>query len=364
MSENIKKAINIVTAIKTKLYTFAATNDNDINFLNVMQNFPVTASTLSEKDLGKFIIETYNLDETSHCQLFRTGVNHTYFISNALSKYAIRVYCYNWRTRREIEEELKLLNLLKEENLSVSFPIADKNGDFIQEINAPEGVRYVVLFSFAEGDKIRFMDGKTCFEIGALMAKIHNTTVNKRLERVDFNRDILIKKSYEDLNIYFNDELDAMKLAKEMGNQISIKFQEFPFSKSQTGIVHLDIWYDNFSVSKENDITIFDFDNCGNGPFILDIGYFCKQLFFIEADKKQYELKKASFLKGYQKHRNLSHEELQVLPEAGAAIFLYYLGVQAQRFDWSNIFLTENYLNMFVGRIHSWILYNEAEVNF
>ncbi|RZJ50923.1 MAG: homoserine kinase, partial [Chryseobacterium sp.] len=46
---------------------------------------------------------------------------------------------------------------------------------------------------------------------------------------------------------------------------------------------------------------------------------------------------------------------------AGASIFVFYLGVQAQRFDWSNIFLTENYLKMFVGRIKNWLEYYDAK---
>jgi len=107
----------------------------------------------------------------------------------------------------------------------------------------------------------------------------------------------------------------------------------------------------------------FNFDNCGNGALILDIGYFCKQLFFIETDKKEYIRKVKSFLNGYKTERHLSQEELYLIPEAGASIFVFYLGVQAQRFDWSNIFLTENYLKMFVGRIKNWLDYYEEKNN-
>ncbi len=65
-------------------------------------------------------------------------------------------------------------------------------------------------------------------------------------------------------------------------------------------------------------------------------------------------MKVKSFLDGYNRFRQLSDEEIKLIPEAGASIFIFYLGVQAQRFDWSNIFLTENYLKMFVGRIKNW----------
>ena len=154
-----------------------------------------------------------------------------------------------------------------------------------------------------------------------------------------------------------------MKFLKEIGKKISKKIDESNLLENKNGIVHLDIWYDNLSVNNENEITIFDFDNCGNGLLILDVGYFCKQLFFIEFDKNEYELKTKSFLNGYQKIRNLSENEIELIPEVGASIFVFYLGVQAQRFDWSNIFLTENYLKMFVGRIRNWIDYYEQKNN-
>lgn len=329
-----------------------------------MTTFPIIASTLSQKELGEFISEKYQLEGCFDCKLFRTGVNHTYFMSGMDTKYVVRVYCYNWRTKAEIQQELELLNLLKSNGLSVSFPIPDENGNLIQEINAPEGLRYVVLFSFAEGEKMRYMSNKTCFAIGSMMAKIHTITATKEIDRIHYNPEVLLNKAYDDLNVFFSDDLSEMKYIRQITPEISGNFEDSNLSEHQKGIVHLDIWYDNLSVNKEDEITIFDFDNCGNGPLILDIGYFCKQLFFIESDKNEYEMKVESFLNGYKKERSLSEKELKLIPEAGASVFVFYLGVQAQRFDWSNIFLTENYLKMFVGRIKNWMEYYQTkEIN-
>lgn len=328
---------------------------------NKMTTFPVLASTLSETELGHFINEKYQLNENFNCKLFRTGVNHTYFISDNETKFVVRVYCYKWRTKIEIEQELELLILLKNNSLSVSYPIADKNGNFIQEINAPEGIRYVVLFSYAKGDKIRFMSNETCHSIGSLMAKIHNLTENRKINRVNYDSEILLNQSYNHLKSFFSEDLDEMKFLNEIGNKINKKIKESNLLENQQGIVHLDIWYDNLSVNNENEITIFDFDNCGNGLLILDIGYFCKQLFFIETNKQEYEIKVQYFLDGYKKNRFLSENEIKLIPEVGASIFVFYLGVQAQRFDWSNIFLSENYLKMFVGRIRNWLEYYETK---
>lgn len=323
-----------------------------------MNPFPVTASTISAKALEEFAKEKYGLNKNYTCTLFRTGMNHTYFLSDNETKYVLRVYSHNWRSKSEILEELNLLNLLKANHLSVSFPIADKSGAFIQEIKAPEGIRHVVLFSFAQGGKIRFINLEACYAIGALMAKIHNITLNKTIERISYGQKSLLKLPYEHLKHFFSETLPEMEFIKEFGST----FKDSDFEPTQYGVVHLDIWYDNMSIANEKDITLFDFDFCGNGSQILDVGYFCTQLFHIESDKQQYELKKESFLEGYQSKRPLSDKELKLIPQAGASVFVFYLGVQAQRFDWSNIFLSENYLKMYVGRIQAWKDYCETTV--
>ena len=321
-----------------------------------MNVFPVTTSTLAEKELGELVKDKYQLNGDFNCKLFRTGMNHTYLLTHNKEKYVLRVYTHNWRTKSEILEELRLLNLLKESNLNISFPIKDKKGEFIQEVNAPEGIRHVVLFSFAEGDKVRFMDEKTCASIGSLMAKIHNLTLNTAINRTDYNKQSLVELPYKYLKNIFSNELPEMEFVKEIENS----FKNSDFENIPNGIVHMDIWYDNMAVTNDEKITIFDFDFCGNGWQILDVGYFCKQLFFIESDKNQYESKVQSFLNGYQKIRELSDKEIKLIPKAGTYVFVFYLGVQAQRFDWSNIFLTENYLKMFVGKIQSWIDYHKT----
>tara|TARA_R110002020_G_scaffold174704_1_gene366196 strand:- start:14851 stop:15840 length:990 start_codon:yes stop_codon:yes gene_type:complete len=321
-----------------------------------MTIFPVTTSTLSAKELGEFIMDRYQLPKGFGCELFRTGINHTYFLSDKGTKYVIRVYSHQWRSRSEIIAELHLLRLLKANDIRVSFPIEDKNGEFIQELNAPEGIRYVVLFSFAVGGKVRVMTERTCFAIGSLMARMHELTENNTIERTTYNKRTLMETPYDLLKRFFPAELPEMEYIKSLGTS----FKEVDFKDVPSGVVHMDIWYDNMAVHDEKEITLFDFDFCGNGWQILDVAYFCKQLFFLETDKNVYKSKVRSFLDGYRKVRNLSDKEMALIPQAGAAVFVFYLGVQARRFDWSNIFLTENYLKMFVGRIRSWLEYHRT----
>ncbi len=323
-----------------------------------MNTFPVTTSTLDSKFLGNFIKDKYALNSDFECSLFKTGINHTYFITDKKTSYAIRVYCYNWRSKIEIEEEIKILNYLKSNNTSISYPIPDEEKNYIQKINAPEAIRYAVLFSFAKGDKIRFLTENTCFIIGTLMANFHKLTLNKTTKRAIYNKDSLLKTPYKKLTQFFTEELPEMKAIKKIINSLD----KTNFENTKKGIVHLDIWYDNMAIKNETKVTLFDFDFCGNGNQILDIGYFCNQLFNIEIKRDIYELKKNHFLKGYISILPLSDNELDLLPRAGLAVFIFYLGVQSHRFDWSNIFLTKNYLTMYVARLNSWVNYNKIDI--
>ncbi|MGJ8734180.1 MAG: phosphotransferase [Cellulophaga sp.] len=328
-----------------------------------MTNFPVTTSTLSATALGTLVKHQYNLTEDFKCSLFRTGINHTYFLKNINTTYVLRVYCYNWRTKQEILEELKLLELLKNSGLSVSYALADKNNNLIQKIQAPEGERYAVLFSFAEGEKVRFIDNNTCFTIGTLMGKIHNVTKEKTIARINYTTEALVTKPYNFTSKYFDANLPEMEYIRAQGQKVEESFKNLIHTKIPKGIIHLDIWYDNMSITNNKEITIFDFDFCGNGYLVLDVAYFCKQLFHIETDKEVYQLKLKEFLKGYQKQRVLSKEEVDFIPIAANAIWLFYLGVQAQRFDWSNIFLSKNYLKMYIGRLENWNTYCSKNKN-
>ena len=327
-----------------------------------MSTAPEIASTLSPEYLTTFINSHYNLGENVTCKLFRTGINHTYFVTGNNKRYVLRVYCINWRTVTEIEEEIRLLNLLKNGGIHVSYPILDKDKEYIHKLNAPEGLRYAVLFAFAEGDKVRHMTEKTCETIGYTMAKMHKLTVNQPINRVHYTSDKLLHRAYNQISDYFNETLEEMQYLKNASILISPLLDD-KNNQIREGIVHLDLWYDNMATLSDNEITFFDFDNCGNGKLVLDVGYFLMQLFDIEFDKTVYEKKAAAFLTGYQKITPLTEEEKKLMPYGGFAIWQFYLGVQASRFDWSNIFLSENYLKMFVARMKRWMEYNRIEIS-
>lgn len=254
------------------------------------------------------------------------------------------------------------MNLLKEQGLPVSYPLPDRNNAFVQTIMAPEGIRHGVLFTFAEGKKIRSLTEDMCAGLGDLMARMHSITQQLRLDRADYTPALLIQEPYGHYQRYFNDSLPEMQYLKTIGSHLNAHFDTADLSQLRTGVVHLDMWYDNMAIRDDASITVFDFDFCGNGWLLLDLAYFVMQLFQTEPDKGAYEDKASAFYRGYEAVCPLHEKERRLLPYAGAALWLFYLGVQSRRFDdWSNIFLTENYLKHYTSLLRNWMDYHSID---
>jgi len=315
-----------------------------------MTQFPVSSSILSATHLNNFLQEKYKLDKSSSCSLIKAGINHTYLVTTGAEKYVFRIYSLHWRSQKEISEELRLITWLKNNNIPVSYPIADYDGKFIHELPAPEGDRFGVLFSYAAGEKMFNFSAETHFVIGETMANIHLQTKDVQVERCDYNAQTLLMAPFEELKKFIAPETDEMIFMAIAQQYLLDEFKKVNKEDVRQGAVHLDIWFDNLNVDAKNNITLFDFDFCGNGWLCLDIAYYLLQLYVVEADEQQYWLKQQSFFKGYESNTTITCEEKRILPMLGISLYFFYLGVQCQRFDnYANLFLNDTYLKRYIS---------------
>jgi Ser/Thr protein kinase RdoA (MazF antagonist) len=316
-----------------------------------MTYFPVTNSNLSATHIGLFLQEKYSLSKDTRCQLIKAGINDTYLVSDNSDKFIFRVYSLNWRSKAEIGEEIRLLNQLKQNDISISYPLSDKEKNHIQTLNAPEGERFAVLFTFASGEKLHIISEETHFKIGQLMARFHKVTNNQKLNRINYSPEVILIDSLKEVSSFLDINTQEMAFMKSAQTYLLEEFANANTSQIRRGIVHLDIWFDNLNITKDNKITIFDFDFCGNGWLCLDIAYYILQLHHIEKyEVRDYQPKVDSFIRGYESLIPISAEEKRLIPMLGVSLYFFYLGVQCQRYNnWSNSFLSENYLKRFIN---------------
>lgn len=316
-----------------------------------MTHFPVTNSNLSATHIGLFLQEKYSFSQDTKCQLIKAGINDTYLVTDNSDKFVFRVYSLNWRSKTEIDEEIKMLNQLKENAISISYPLSDKENNYIQILSAPEGERFAVLFTFASGEKQHLISEETHFQIGQLIARIHRITHDQKVNRIEYSPEVILIDSLKKLSSFLTNDTAEMNFMKSAQSYLFKEFKNADTSKIRQGVVHLDIWFNNLNITNDNKVTIFDFDFCGNGWLCLDIAYYILQLHNIEKyEAKDYQPKVDSFLKGYESITPISAEEKRLIPILGVSLYFFYLGVQCQRYDnWSNSFLSENYLKRFIN---------------
>jgi Ser/Thr protein kinase RdoA (MazF antagonist) len=316
-----------------------------------MTHFPVSNSNLSAPHLAIFLQQKYSLGTDTKCRIIRAGINDTYAVTGDSGRYVFRVYSLNWRSEQEIKEEIRLLNMLKEQGISVSYPIADAQGEYIQLMNAPEGDRYAILYSYAPGEKLHNYDTAMHCKVGQFMARFHQVTNGQSIERVAYTPEVLLVDSLRQIETFVPADTDEMKFMQQAQQYLLDVLSSADISQLRKGIVHMDMWFDNMNIDKDGTITVFDFDFSGNGWLCMDVAYYLMQLQILEPIPEQYQAKKQAFLEGYESITPLTDEEKRLLPALGVCEYFFYLGVQCQRFDnYSSIFLSETYLKRYISQ--------------
>lgn len=315
-----------------------------------MQPFPVVCSTLSATHLAVYLQQQYHLGAQTTCRLIRAAINHVYLVTDGKQKYVFRLYSLNWRSETEITEELKLLDLLKENGIPVSFALPDPQGNYIQQLPAPEGMRMGVLFSYAKGEKTLSFSETLHYKLGVIMARMHQVTRNLSIERVRYTPQVLLMDSFELIKQYISIDTEEMQWLHRVQRYMVRQYYNAPSHLLRKGVVHLDIWFDNMNIHNNEEVTIFDFDFCGNGWLVHDLAYYILQIHNTEREPGQYELKLEHFLKGYESITPIPEAEKQLIPAASVSLCIFYLGVQCRRFEnWTNTFLNETYLKRYIN---------------
>jgi len=295
-----------------------------------MNLFPVEYATLSSSELLQWVVSLYQLNSASKITFLKRGFNDTYLIYSDTEKYILRVYNYHWRTAESVASEINLLNDLKENDVRVSSPVKDSIGNYIQQINAPEGLRYAVLFTYAEGVQIKKMSIEQSFLLGIQVGKIHAVTNNKNYGVTAQNYDIsyqfdAILKIVKPVLVHHSEEnAYLLKLQADFKKV----FDLIPPADLSIGVCHGDLQAENFHVSENNQFTFFDFDFFGQGCLAYDIGVFM----WYDHKNKPPEIIN-SFLKGYATQRKLSETEIRMLPYFSTLRALFQMSVYCKISD-------------------------------
>ena len=321
-----------------------------------MDAFPVEYSTLSSDALLRVVAESYKIASPLSITFIKRGFNDTYLIKSETEKYILRVYKHNWRSVESIEGELELLNYLNAGGISVSYPIKTIKGYYIRQIQAPEGTRYCVLFSFAEGLRVRKLSPEQAFLLGIETGKIHvltkeqsfGTPAHNYAIEVQFETTLSVLKPILTAYTEHYNYLESLK------NEFIALFDASDAKELPTGICHGDLQAENFHVSEDNTFTFFDFDFFGEGYLAYDIGVFR----WYDHKNKTPPIMEA-FLRGYQTQRKLSATELKLIPYFSTLRALFQMTLYCRLNDGKQLPLwPASEVALFVDKVRKWMSEN------
>src|ERR1700752_4084833 len=124
------------------------------------------------------VLPDYEIGTPLECRFLNPGLNDTYSVKTRDGRYILRVYRSGCRSVSEILYELDVLLFLQRENHAVSVPLPRKDGSLIHPVIAPEGKRYVALFTNAPGNEPAYEadEEKEAYQYGKAVARLHTAT--------------------------------------------------------------------------------------------------------------------------------------------------------------------------------------------
>lgn len=267
-------------------------------------------STLCGDELLAKIVSQYDIKAPLQCVFQQRGVNDTYELRCSDRKYSLRVYRHALRERDEIDFEMAAINYLHQKGADVAYPIAKKNGEYVTEIEAPEGHRYVVITAYANGEHIRFEERQHAVQFGESAALLHDLSegfhTSHRRPNLDIN--YLLDDSLQVICPYFVNSPEDWAVLEKTSTEARLRVSSVSRNRLDTGFCHGDFHGGNVREA-DGVITHFDFDCCGIGLRIFDLATFNWSARLREKQDEGWP----AFLEGYRSVRNIGEDDLALL---------------------------------------------------
>jgi len=295
-----------------------------------MQKLQYNYTRITSSSARYLVSNYYDLPEVTYCSFFTTGLHDNFLVKCGHDKYILRLYRNNWRSPEEINFELELLAFLGEKKAPVAAPLPSKNGELCFVLDSPEGERSAALFCYASGDA---PGNNISAAQGALLGKsVANIHQQSDLLVPAYTRQVLDIAYLLDKSILAIEPfLDAgqKQYITKLQNKLKGALPSLTREIGIYGICQGDVNPTNFNINDNNDIILFDFDQCGYGFRAFEIGKFISSL---HPDENKDSIARA-FVEGYQQVRPLSRNELDAIPLFEIISVIWVMAIHVYNID-------------------------------
>jgi Ser/Thr protein kinase RdoA (MazF antagonist) len=314
-------------------------------------SFPVTYSTLSTDALVARLASAYAIDPIVRCRFLHRGLNDSYLVETAHSRYVLRVYRKGWRTEEEIAYEVAVLEHLGAKGVPVARPVPRRGGAVVDWLSAPEGNRASVLFTHAPGRELDGSD-EDCRNYGRAVAAVHAATDDFETAHRRFALDLdhLLIEPMAAIRSLLHHRTADLDTIETLATTVARRLAALPAGEMDRGFCHGDFHGDNAHIDGDT-VTIFDFDCCGPGWRAYDIAVFRWRWGDDETGNRRW----AAFLEGYRSLRPIGEVDLAAVPLFVAARAIWLRGLHAANTaDWGRSWLNDAYWDRLLEGLSEW----------
>ncbi len=245
------------------------------------------------------------------CKFYILGLHDNYLVESEGRKFILRIYRNEWRSEDEILFELEFLKFLHGKSVRIAQPLITHDGKTHFCIEGPEGKRFSALFEFAEGyAPENEISVEECELLGKHAANLHlvSKMFSTKYKRAELDLIFLLDRSINLIEPFVDPE-DNIYL-NQLQTRIHDNIPNLPLEGPEYCVCVGDINATNFHINSKQEITMFDFDQCGYGHRAFDIGKFISSMSFLKSKADNAN----AFLNGYQTVNQLSDIELESIP--------------------------------------------------
>ncbi len=325
-------------------------------FVTSPSGLAITYSILSADALLAEVAGAYAIGTPVACHLLLPSMNDTYLLTTRDEHHIVRVYRTRWRTVSDIAYELDLLIHLAAKGVSVSVPIAARDGSLCHPLPAPEGTRYLVLFTYAKGRHMPWAEEKHSHLAGRMLAMIHAASDDfvSRHARRSLDLEYLIDRPLAAIRPFLAHRPGDWTYLEGVAARLRDRIATAAAAGLDWGVCHGDFGGGNIHLFGTDTLTVFDFDLCGPGWRAYDIA----GVQDVATGPNQAEIWD-SFIEGYTQVRSLAAADLAAGPLFRVTRHLFRLGLQADNVpDWGVSRVSDSNINRELTLLREW----QAEV--
>lgn len=315
--------------------------------------FPVQSSLLLSQSISTEVLPQFGLRPNSKCEYFTGGFSHTYrVISEEGVVYYLKSYRTNWRTKADIQYEMDVLNHLKKKNFPAIQPVKTISGDYFYPVNAPEGIRYLVLLTLAPGILASYEQKpeEVSTQYGQAVAQMHNALddFHSSHQRFPLDLDFFTIEPLKTIEPFLKNRPDDWLYIQNFANNLRQRIIDLPGFELELGFCHGDLQGYHANISPDGTFTFFDFDCGGYGYRAYDLAVFLWCCRLENAISERWE----PFLNAYKSKRILTPLDERAIPLFVCARYLWHIGVHTRNTpDWGIEMINDEYLQDHLGRL-------------